>query len=39
MIAQKQLIDSEEFENALAEGAEYKKDIDTSYKAQNKSNY
>jgi len=39
MSTQKELIDSEEFENALIEGAEYKKDIDVSYKAQNKSNY
>lgn len=34
-----ELINSEEFENALIEGAEYKKDMVTSYKSQNKSNF
>lgn len=39
MSTQKELIDSEEFENALIEGAEHKKNIDTSYKSQNKENF
>lgn len=35
----KTLIQSKEFEDALLEGAEYKKTIVTTYKQQNKSNY
>lgn len=35
----KKLINSDEFEKALEEGAECKKDMLTSYKTQNKSNY
>jgi hypothetical protein len=35
----KALIQSQEFESALDEGAEYKKTIMTTYKQQNKSNY
>lgn len=32
MTTKKDLINSDEFENALTEGAEYKKDMVTSYK-------
>ena len=39
MATKAELINSEEFENALSEGAECKKDMVTSYKQQNKSNY
>lgn len=39
MATKKDLINSDEFENALTEGAEYKKDMVTSYKTQNKSNF
>lgn len=39
MITNEELINSEEFENALNEGANYKKDMITSYKQQNKDNF
>jgi len=39
MATKKELIDSQEFENALVEGAECKKDMVTSYKQQNKTNF
>ena len=39
MATNKELIDSEEFEKALVEGAEYKNNMMVSYKTQNKSNF
>ncbi len=39
MTTQQELINSDEFENALSEGANYKKNLDISYKAQNKINF
>lgn len=39
MATKEQLINSKEFETALIEGAEHKKDIVTSYKSQNKNNF
>lgn len=39
MATKQELINSTEFENALIEGAEYKKDMMTSYKTQNKTNF
>jgi len=39
MATKTELINSEEFESALTEGAEYKKDMVTSYKSQNKTNF
>lgn len=38
MTSNKEMINSEEFNNALLEGVEYKKTIVTSYKTQNKTN-
>ena len=38
-MTKKELINSTEFDNALIEGAEYKRDTVTTYKAQNKSNF
>lgn len=35
--SKKELLKTEAFENALLEGAEYKKDIMTTYKQQNKA--
>jgi len=37
--AKEKLIKSDEFEKALAEGAEFKREIMTTYKEQNKANY
>ena len=39
MTNNKELMGSEEFNNALLEGVEYKKNILTSYKSQNKTNF
>lgn len=39
MSTKEELINSEEFEAALSEGAEYKKEIATTYKRQNKTTY
>lgn len=39
MTTNKEMMNSEEFNNALLEGVEYKKNIVTSYKSQNKSNF
>lgn len=39
MATNKELIDSEAFEKALVEGAEYKNNMMVSYKTQNKSNF
>lgn len=39
MATKKELINSTEFDKALNEGAEYKRDTVTTYKAQNKSNF
>lgn len=39
MTNNKELMSSEEFNNALLEGVEYKKNILTSYKSQNKTNF
>ena len=39
MTNNKELLGSEEFNNALLEGVEYKKNILTSYKSQNKTNF
>ena len=39
MTNNKELMSSDEFNNALLEGVEYKKNILTSYKEQNKTNW